>query len=187
MKHLTYVLAIVLVSCGQTPQATATPTIPMGAHYGVQNVDPAFTATLNTFINLAQDAMVAIPANRLNSLIIQFGNPGLVASLPPVTPGYSYSGVCQPRFENAYGTINYIITIDRALWMFGDKYWKQSALFHELGHCLLNREHTTVTLNSGDPGSIMNSIVPTSEQFKRNETTYIQELFTDLNSWDSGD
>ncbi len=51
-------------------------------------------------------------------------------------------------------------------------------VFHELGHCLLGRDHSTAMLNTGMPGSIMNpSITDYPQGYQAYPEVYWKELF----------
>ena len=49
------------------------------------------------------------------------------------------------------------VIIDKIYWASATELEKEFVVFHELGHCVLNREHTDVADNDGDCVSIMTS------------------------------
>lgn len=51
------------------------------------------------------------------------------------------------------------------------------ALFHELGHCVLNRRHTTARRSNGRPASIMFPTNVFAPVFARDPEHYLKELF----------
>ena len=71
-----------------------------------------------------------------------------------------------------------IIRIDPKIWNTSCEYKKQMILFHELGHCLLDREHTGEKDEEGHPKSIMHSFGVTATHFKEKHEDYLAELFT---------
>lgn len=62
------------------------------------------------------------------------------------------------------------ITIDRTYWLNSPDELRQEVLYHELGHCLLNRGHVSYL-------SIMQPYVLSSFDFENNKQALIDELF----------
>jgi hypothetical protein len=57
-----------------------------------------------------------------------------------------------------------------------DSFDKEQLLFHELGHCVLNRKHCDLVVNL-DPISLMHPKMLKSEYYKNNRDELIEELF----------
>jgi hypothetical protein len=73
-----------------------------------------------------------------------------------------------------------VIQISQPLWDSLDADGQQELLFHELGHCVLNRVHTE-DLNNGVPTSVMSPVFFGSSLYDANKAQYLHELFTQEN------
>lgn len=69
------------------------------------------------------------------------------------------------------------ITLDKTYWKTANEYARQVLVFHELGHCILDRGHKEEKVN-GVPTSIMYPINMT-KYYIDHEDYYIHELFYD--------
>lgn len=69
-----------------------------------------------------------------------------------------------------------IIEIDYTAWPNLSSIEKKLLLYHEMGHCLLGREHNNVVTNKR-PVSIMNAYLLSEVYFNTNPKGYLQELF----------
>jgi hypothetical protein len=70
-----------------------------------------------------------------------------------------------------------IVRIDAGTWLKLDTYGKEQLMFHELGHCILDREHCSSVEGDGKPASVM---YPSLIGHWYNENTrdeYLEELF----------
>jgi len=78
------------------------------------------------------------------------------------------------------GTItNRSITIDQPYWNALSSTHKKVLLFHELGHCYLNRDHNDNMLQDGEIESIMHSSLDIHDwYFEAHKEFYLKELFT---------
>lgn len=91
------------------------------------------------------------------------------------------------QFEDGSVGLCYMYVLGRPLQIFVDKrYWshismaqKTVLMYHELAHCLLNKEHTSVTMPENDfcPNSIMNPSIINEECFNKYYNHYLNELF----------
>jgi hypothetical protein len=81
-------------------------------------------------------------------------------------------GVCSTFSDGAER-----IMIDREFWDSSDNYGREELLFHELGHCLLKRDHCNLYVNRR-PVSIMNEYTGSSIYYEINRNTFIDELFS---------
>lgn len=85
--------------------------------------------------------------------------------LPPPT-----IGECNETDERAW------INIDPIFWKSADTNQREELIFHELGHCVLGREHNNSLFSSGCPKSIMNEYEMTSECYESNRQALYLEL-----------
>ncbi len=116
-------------------------------------VDAAFTAQYFAFVNEAQVQGIEI---NTDDITIEFGDTGTAI------------GVCKtPKSHPA-------IVIDKTYWEASTDSFKEQLIFHELGHCILKRNHTRDEID-GRPKSIMN---PNSlRQYEEFRSYYVHELF----------
>lgn len=108
------------------------------------------------------------------------GNPNFSAGHVPVnfgnTENEAFEGVC---FSYPDGTTEVIIR--EAWWNSASQSLKESLLFHELGHCVLNRDHDNETHEANSytyKASLMNSVIVNSNQYNQFKAGYLTELFT---------
>lgn len=90
-------------------------------------------------------------------------------------------GICE-SYEHAPFNFDFkSIKIDRQYWEESSEYGKEILLFHELGHCVLNRDHFTDVLtirkNHTIHASIMNPYIIDERDYIENRTFYLIELF----------
>lgn len=108
------------------------------------------------------------------------GNSNFSAGNVPVnfgnTENESFEGVC---FSYPDGTTEVIIR--ESWWNSASQALKESLLFHELGHCALNREHDNETHEANSvtyKASLMNSVIVNPNQYNGHRSAYLTELFT---------
>lgn len=106
---------------------------------------------------------------KITNLIIQFAP---VAQIKSDIFGGTVIGYCDVEL----GTPT--ISIDKDYWENASNAMKLELLFHEMGHCVLHRGHTSVTLPDGTPASIMNPTIFNEIILTRNYNYYIHELFS---------
>ncbi len=70
------------------------------------------------------------------------------------------------------------IGINRTSWDLMDETERKLLVFHELGHCIKLRKHTTSALGTGEPASLMNPYSIDAYTYSTLEGYYLQELFT---------
>lgn len=89
--------------------------------------------------------------------------------------GRPTAGVCYPP--------EYVIVLNRPMWLSSTKEQREVVLYHELGHCELDRRHTEGRRAGGGPKSLMNrNSVADVEFFIRDRDYYERELFSDYPS-----
>lgn len=70
------------------------------------------------------------------------------------------------------------IMLDTLYWEDATELEKEQLIFHELGHCVLGREHNDKEDENGDPISIMHPYTMDDHTYKRHREQYIKDLFT---------
>lgn len=76
------------------------------------------------------------------------------------------------------------IVIDATFFDESNDNWKEMVIFHELGHCVLYRDHNESKLVNGNCGSIMRSGVEDCRDAysPTTRTYYLNELFSEINT-----
>lgn len=72
------------------------------------------------------------------------------------------------------------IMIDKEYFDMSTNYEKEELIFHELGHCILNKDHDESKDSNRRPKSIMYPVTITDSIYRENRTEYINELFADI-------
>lgn len=90
--------------------------------------------------------------------------------------------------ENAFQGVCYIYSNDAREIIIRADWWnnasdsdKESLLFHELGHCRLDREHddsTEVIANQSVKLSMMHTVIVLGGQYSNHRSGYLTEMFT---------
>lgn len=127
-------------------------------------VDPSLRPTVNQFLQDSQAHGVYVDASHLRAYL----DPGLVYA---ASGKLETVGLC----DMASG----VVTISPDYWGIADQAQRENLVYHELGHCLLNRLHTQALGDDGLPSSIMypDLLDPTDYQTRR--TALVDELFAD--------
>lgn len=147
MKHLIEILSLVLAGCGQ----------------GVYSVDPDFQVYVDSFSQASQ--MYSTSPVDTSNLVIHYGD--LSTSVSAVE-GSHVAGLCQEALAPT-------ITIDPVQWKLLRDNEQEELVFHELGHCLLHRAHTSEVDQYGNPLSIMNPVLFSNYEYRR--AMLLKELF----------
>lgn len=155
-----------IYSCGPKPSLIGT----------MVSIDPTFQPYVDRFIEVAKEQGKDI---QINNLIVSFDKKVIEAKA---------LGICTTG-----NGITPTITINPEAW----KYWddnnmessKEQVMFHELGHCVLNREHNEVTVktldtNSNIQVSIMFPYFMDSKYYEGNYNHYVNELFYPMTTGD---
>ena len=168
MKYIYPLLLIAIISSCGIP-------LPLQKDLVVKdrNAIRQFTTTDPTFASFVDEFEIkgkAITGNadfKVVDVPINFGD----------TENPSFQGVC---FEYPDGTKE--IIIKKAWWdATNNQDYRESLIFHELGHCALGRDHLddTASSNTGTYKiSMMNSIILAPEHYQPNKDEYLEELFT---------
>jgi hypothetical protein len=121
-------------------------------------------AELAPYVSQFEDeSRAAGNAVRVNDLIARFGELDNPKS----------NGIC----EIESGETPRII-ISRVKWNRMSAQKREGLMFHELGHCVLNREHNPAVTENGVPTSLMNPYSIDSYTYSEYRKYYLQELFT---------
>lgn len=89
----------------------------------------------------------------------------------------SVAGVCYRSY--VAGSVRFAyIKIDRNYWPKMSEYQKLNLIFHELGHCALNRDHVKSDSVRVCPTSFMYEQVLDTSCIRSNINSYIQEMFS---------
>lgn len=83
------------------------------------------------------------------------------------------AGLCTYPFNGQPG----VISINMDYWSYYSAAEKEILVFHEMGHCVLLRDHDNVKLADSRPRSVMNSILIDSSYYQSYKSSYISELF----------
>lgn len=110
------------------------------------------------------DTFVTNTNIRTDNLIIRFSDLSDVSN-----PLGETVGECQ------WGTTP-TVTIDPYYWNTLFENSRQELMDHELGHCILNRQHRNDLLTNGQPASIMNQFTFAGFVLDANSTYYYHEL-----------
>ncbi len=70
-----------------------------------------------------------------------------------------------------------VIAVNSAIWDASSPMDREALLMHELGHCIVGRDHTEGELADGAPLSLMRSISPYGSSYKGHRDYYLNELF----------
>lgn len=126
-------------------------------------VDPGLEPYIAHFQEVSKNTKN--PVKKIDNLTAKF-----VDFLPPDTLGRCSLGIYMP-----------MVTINRARWKEMDTVSREQVIFHELGHCILRREHdesgAKTTHGIPIPKSLMSSQKFSSTTFSWNYLSYIKELF----------
>lgn len=133
-------------------------------------IDPAFQSYVDKFIAEAALRGDTLDSN-LSGLSIIFEENGSTTD---------YAGVCRDRLGLSANEIG----IERGFWNESEESAKEWLIFHELGHCVLDRDHDNQKLDNGMWKSLMrggtfsgiDSRIPLCYIWERQEY-YIDELF----------
>ncbi len=118
----------------------------------------SFTSNARTYLSKPTFVVGDIPVN--------FGD----------TSNNEFDGVC-----NSYSDGSKEVLIKKSWWDKASNHQKEVMIYHELGHCSLNRDHDGELLSKDDyevKASIMNPTIPGSAHYVQYKTSYLTELFT---------
>jgi len=99
----------------------------------------------------------------INDLIIEFGKPASENA-----DATCYQGAGTPR-----------IAVDRSRWEKMEEMKRTALLFHEMGHCVLERRHKEGIAEKGCPSSVMYPYTLSNDCFTEYKIQYETELFSE--------
>ncbi len=93
-----------------------------------------------------------------------------------------YSGNIYPMQPNAVAARKSfwsppLIILDTTLLWWKNEITREKVIFHELGHCILNREHKDELLPNGEGVSILNTYNNLTRYTSQTKAYYLDELF----------
>lgn len=103
----------------------------------------------------------------VGALVVQFGPLQDAESAASVD-----TGLCQKKFLSTP-----TITIDPEQWARQNADQREKTMYHELGHCVLDRGHKTEKDAWNNPSSIMNQGPIDSQIYEIRHAEYLDELF----------
>lgn len=102
--------------------------------------------------------------------------------------GSSVVGICWSYSKTGNWYKGKFIKIDEGYWKESSNATREILLFHELGHCELNRDHedefVTLIIDNREvfmSKTIMNSYIIDEKKYRENREYYIKELFNKIN------
>ena len=114
---------------------------------------------------------------KIDDLIISFDEINIQTEETKVIGYCHYKGFHKQKFNKIEFQDTPVIILDRATWNRAHPVQKESLLFHELGHCILKKDHD-VSLNSdGYPNSLMYPIILPNSLYVEYYPSYMEDLF----------
>ncbi len=153
---LSCVLILFFQSCG-TPLDPKVPTRRI-----ITITDPTFHSYIQEFEHYYGKSVSEIPIG--------------FADLDPKFAGTCTRSIMAGTANNSYIAISYI-SIDRTYWYKLSDYQRINLIFHELGHCALNKKHVPSDSVGVCPTSFMFERVLSTTCIRDNYDAYIEELF----------
>jgi len=163
---LAYVIFLyqIIISCEKEPFVNTQPQAPQFKSFN--NVDERLWSYFEDFEKEAEDRGLNYDLNRYN----------LIGSIDNI-PQTGVAGTCSygSRFPRH-------VTIDLPFWQNAGFYSREMVVFHELGHCILNRGHSEDRTANGYCASIMRSGTGSCRTLynSQNRNYYLDELFETL-------
>lgn len=150
-----------------------------GAKKAFTSIDPAFVKYVQNFQKISNDPNVAVPKKVINIEM------SLRSDLGQDIAGLCYKDEYESSFWNQVSfTFNgkpeeqRHVEINKGFWDKSTDAEREAVIFHELGHCILNRDHVNGYDNSNlRYYSVMNSDVFADSIYKGNYQYYMRELF----------
>lgn len=165
MRFFILIILVLIASCGQPPIRPINPTDPLApipTHFYKVKYDKTFKKHVNDF---EDDWGLNIIDLEIIFEEIEQNYDSLTVIL----------GVCKRKSNTTPR-----ISIDPTTWPNLNETRKKLLIYHEMGHCVLHRDHI-----EGTNTSIMNPMLISSTVFEDNESFFINELFdkAKYNDW----
>jgi len=160
IRTIAFSLLITLVACGKNNE------IQLSKEY--VGVEPELWGYFEKFEKAAADRGVDVDLTLA----------GITGSIETIH-AHGTVGLCNHRLDEP----NHVI-IDKNFWASASENSKEMIIFHELGHCYLERGHTDAKNNDGTCASIMRSGKGGCVDFytRSNRNQYLDELYTESTS-----
>lgn len=127
-------------------------------------IDPAFQSHYDSFI---REANTRGKLQNVDDLIMKF-----MDDLGANSSGATILAQCK---TSSGGTPT--VEVDASKWGGLGNCQKYALIYHELGHCLLNREHKNGLDGSGSPVSFMHDTLVSESDCSTKNAEYINEMF----------
>ncbi len=168
-KFLTFSLIILFSSCGKSFLSDLVfETDRKNRVYETSN--PIFNSYISEFEKNA----------RSTGLSSQFKVNDIPINLGEIAEGYD--GVCYQ-----YSSGKKEVIIKTSFWSKASETQKKILVFHELGHCSLNRDHESLFIVSDNgnkiKNSIMHHIIPDNGSYNEFTDSYLKELYTNNDNY----
>jgi len=169
MKSIFYLLpiALVLVSCEKEASISNTNPQTSLSDEDYENIHPEMRSYFIDFQNEAikRGLDFKTELNLLNTTFADIANAGV-------------AGQCSWHSSQPN-----LVTIDTPFWNTASKTLREWVMYHELGHCILNRGHNESTNQNGLCISIMASGTGSCQSVYNatNKEYYLDELFSEIN------
>lgn len=189
MKRLIILFSLIFIACdgaSDRPYPNGPKNTPPEIPQYSYSQDPVLY--VNSFLDeaTARGAILDIPASNLTVLIVNDLNVGNL--------GPRIAGTCSKTGSGPLATAE--VKLDQSLWVSqNDPRFREQLIFHELGHCLLNKSDnngnlyndilvdvvnsSNVITNQGS-GTLMAEKVINLNWYTRNYEKYLAELFEDI-------
>jgi len=154
-KPFRILFVIILLTTGLSKKTTL----------GFGDIDPAFKQHLQQWVKDARK--YADPKYELPTISVVFADASSFKVIKRTV-----IGMCLPIPNNP------IVKIHKGFWNISGNEVREQLLFHELGHCLLNRWHNDEIID-GEPVTLMHPFLNAAEvAYSYKREYYIKELFT---------
>lgn len=157
-------LLILLVSCQEVQRGPAAADIDVqqGSYFSEQN-------DLKKYVDLFYKLM---GANGYNN------SPRNIVYVFSYTMDPKYAGYCDaPTKAGGPATI----TFNMSYWSVYSPTQKEIVVFHEMGHCVLNRSHNSAADSNGHDVTLMHPYLMSPGEYRPRRSYYLNELFANAN------
>ena len=160
IRIIAFSFLITLVACGKDEQ------IQLNKEY--QGVEPELWSYFEKFENEASE----------RGMLVDLSAAGITGTIEKIH-AHGTVGLCNHRLDQP----NHVI-IDKDFWASASENSKEMIIFHELGHCYLERGHNDDKKSDGTCASIMRSGRGGCIDFytKSNKNDYLNELYSESSS-----
>ncbi|MDA8693120.1 hypothetical protein N9L92_03590 [Saprospiraceae bacterium] len=173
-KLLIVAATILVVSCQNEDfqEPIVTPVVEEVEQVQFANVDERLWEYFESFENEAAQRGISIDLNE----------EGTSGEISPISDD-GVAGTCQ------YNSHFNHVTVDEEFWNRGSDLFREFVIYHELGHCVLHRDHEESSFDNGICRSLMRSGVEDCRDAytEQNRSYYLDELFSTLENVEDAD